>query len=140
MIDLCALDVPERERRVQSQIDNEFVHVFDLSHGPLMTLKLLKVGEDEHVLVKNIHHIISDSWSEEVFLREWISLYESFSQNRQTCWLESRCPIQHMPISVNGQSDSTCRARSWRSRSLIGKRNWVGEYRRFHCPRIIRGP
>ena len=73
VIDLRALSAEEREDQVQQFIDGEARHVFDLEHGPLLRLSLLKVGDDEHVLVKNIHHIISDSWSEEIFCEEWYS-------------------------------------------------------------------
>lgn len=83
VIDLRVLDAARREARVRDRINGEFEHVFDLASGPLMTLSLLKTGDSEHVLVKNMHQIITDPRSEEVFIQEWISLYAAFSQNKQ---------------------------------------------------------
>ena len=97
VIDLRVLGPAEREARVQDCIRNEFARVFDLARGPLMTMQLLKTGDREHVLVKNMHHIITDSWSEEIFLREWVSLYESFSQNKPSTL--TPLPIQYADYS-----------------------------------------
>lgn len=97
VLDLRVLEPAERETRVEACIHDEFAHVFDLARGPLMTVSLLKTGDDEHVLVKNMHHIITDAWSEEVFVREWISLYESFSQNKPAAL--DPLPIQYADYS-----------------------------------------
>jgi len=51
------------------------IHVFDLNCAPLMRISLLKNKEDEHVMVIDIHHIISDGLSMIVFFNELIQLY-----------------------------------------------------------------
>ena len=40
-------------------------------------------GEQEHVLLHTFHHIIFDGWSEDIFNRELMSLYEAFSKGKQ---------------------------------------------------------
>ena len=97
VIDLRALSPANRETELQRHISNELGRVFDLARGPLLTMNLLKLGDREHVLVKNVHHIISDSWSEEIFLSEWTSLYESFSQNKPS--ILDPLPIQYADYS-----------------------------------------
>jgi len=97
VIDLRALSASEREVRVRGIIDDEFRHSFDLERGPLLRLNLLKLDDQEHVLVKNIHHIITDLWSEDIFTKEWLSLYESFAQNKPVTLVE--LPIQYADFS-----------------------------------------
>ncbi|HJP91739.1 MAG TPA: amino acid adenylation domain-containing protein [Pyrinomonadaceae bacterium] len=53
---------------------------FDLVHGPLLRASLLRLREDEHVLVFTIHHIVSDAWSLGVLVRELCTLYEAFAE------------------------------------------------------------
>ncbi|GHH43356.1 amino acid adenylation domain-containing protein [Lentzea cavernae] len=43
---------------------------FDLSAGPLTRATLLRVAEDDHVLVVVVHHSVFDSWSMDVFERD----------------------------------------------------------------------
>jgi amino acid adenylation domain-containing protein len=50
-------------------------HSFDLTTGALFRTALGVVGPDDHVLVLNLHHIISDAWSLSVLLRELATLY-----------------------------------------------------------------
>ncbi|MCU0289562.1 MAG: condensation domain-containing protein, partial [Acidobacteria bacterium] len=52
---------------------------FDLSRDLLVRAALLKIGEEEHVLVVNIHHIVMDGWSKGIILQELMALYETLS-------------------------------------------------------------
>ena len=36
---------------------------FDLSHGPLLRCVVISLGTDDHLLVINVHHTVSDGWS-----------------------------------------------------------------------------
>ncbi|RFA17542.1 non-ribosomal peptide synthetase, partial [Subtercola boreus] len=51
---------------------------FDFARGPLVRGQLIRLGDEEHVLTLTQHHIISDGWSIEVFLRELRTLYGAF--------------------------------------------------------------
>ncbi len=48
---------------------------FDLAHGPLLRVELLILADDAHVLTLNVHHIVADGWSMEVFLSDFVRLY-----------------------------------------------------------------
>ncbi|MGB3440035.1 MAG: amino acid adenylation domain-containing protein [Actinophytocola sp.] len=48
---------------------------FDLARGPLFRVAVGVLGADDHVLVLNMHHIISDAWSLSVLLNELTTLY-----------------------------------------------------------------
>ncbi|MCT2582859.1 amino acid adenylation domain-containing protein [Actinophytocola gossypii] len=50
---------------------------FDLARGPLFRTTLGVLGPDDHVLVFNIHHIVSDAWSLSVLLNELTALYRA---------------------------------------------------------------
>ena len=49
----------ELERRM----GEEALRPFDLAHGPLIRGQLIRLAEEEHVLVITMHHIVSDGWS-----------------------------------------------------------------------------
>jgi amino acid adenylation domain-containing protein len=51
---------------------------FDLANGPLLKTLLLRLTDDQYVLVLTIHHIITDGWSMDVFLQEMAAFYRGF--------------------------------------------------------------
>ena len=50
--------------------------------GPLLRAALLRLAEDEHVLLLTMHHIVSDGWSMGVLVRELAALYAAFVAGR----------------------------------------------------------
>ena len=48
---------------------------FDLEQGPLLRARLLRLSEEEHVLLVTMHHIVSDGWSMGVLVKEVAALY-----------------------------------------------------------------
>ncbi len=82
--DLTPLPEASREEEARRLAREEAQRAFDLTVAPLMRATLLKLAEDDHVLLLNTHHIISDGWSLGVLLREMASLYEAFSANGPT--------------------------------------------------------
>ncbi|XXF74928.1 amino acid adenylation domain-containing protein [Myxococcaceae bacterium GXIMD 01537] len=56
-------------------IAEEATRPFDLSNGPLFRAKLLRLSEEEHVLVATLHHTVGDGWSMSVLARELSQLY-----------------------------------------------------------------
>ncbi|WP_347556843.1 non-ribosomal peptide synthase/polyketide synthase [Robbsia sp. KACC 23696] len=50
---------------------------FDLTSGPLLRVALIRVQPDEHVLAVSMHHIVSDGWSVEVLLEEFVAAYRA---------------------------------------------------------------
>ncbi|MEU9885449.1 amino acid adenylation domain-containing protein [Sphaerisporangium sp. NPDC051011] len=53
----------------------EMTRPFDLHHGPVLRVRLLRLAAREHVLVMAMHHIVTDGWSMQVLTRELGSLY-----------------------------------------------------------------
>jgi len=56
-----------------------FVRPFDLSKAPLLRVGLVELAEKQHVILCDMHHIISDGISREIFVRDLTSLYEGRS-------------------------------------------------------------
>ena len=52
-----------------------FVRPFDLSQAPLLRVGLIELEEDRHILLVDLHHIISDGISQSVLQEEFAALY-----------------------------------------------------------------
>ncbi|WP_431936062.1 amino acid adenylation domain-containing protein [Micromonospora sp. RP3T] len=57
---------------------------FDLSAGPLLRLLLLRLAEDDHVVVVTVHHAVVDGWSLAVLFTELGAAYEAHRAGRTT--------------------------------------------------------
>ncbi|HSF31479.1 MAG TPA: condensation domain-containing protein [Candidatus Tectomicrobia bacterium] len=78
-IDLRALPRDKREDEARRLAEEDARQPFNLAQGPLLRLSLLRMDEQEHVLILIMHHIISDGWSKSVFAHELAVLYDAFS-------------------------------------------------------------
>lgn len=68
----------EREAQIQSLTAQEASRPFDLEHGPLFRMRLLRKSAEEHVLLLTFHHIVFDGWSAGIFQRELTALYKAY--------------------------------------------------------------
>ena len=84
VIDLSHLSQAEREREAERMAHDEAELPFDLSRGPLLRFRLVKLEEEEHLLLLTMHHIISDGWSLGVLWRELSALYQAFSMDQSS--------------------------------------------------------
>ncbi len=81
VIDLTDEDASRKDEKIKEIIREENSKPIALSKPPLFRATLLKVSEDEHVIVLVIHHIISDDWSTKVLMQEISVIYESVVKN-----------------------------------------------------------
>ena len=79
-VEILRLDADEAG--LQALVEAQIAEPFDLQHGPLMRVSLLRLAEDEHVLVLVQHHIVSDGASMQVMVDELVQLYAAFSQGQ----------------------------------------------------------
>lgn len=75
--DLSSLAEAERQQKLEEEVAGEAGRSFDLATGPLFRACLYQLDVEEHVLVLNLHHSISDGWSFGVFFQELAALYEA---------------------------------------------------------------
>ncbi len=76
--DLTSFPPDVREAEASRIAIKEAMRPFNLGHGPLIRVLLLRLADDDHVLQLTMHHIISDAWSAGIFLQELGVLYEVF--------------------------------------------------------------
>jgi amino acid adenylation domain-containing protein len=81
-IDLTPLPAADREANALGHIRDEAQRPFDLATGPLMRAVLLKLGDDEHILLLLMHHIVTDGWSMSILFKEITELYEAAAAGR----------------------------------------------------------
>ncbi len=103
VVELGALPAEQREREAHRLASEEGIRPFDLSRGPLFRASLLRLASDDHVLLLNAHHIVSDGWSLGVLVRELAAFYEAFAAGKT-----ARLP--HLPVQY---ADYAEWQRSW---------------------------
>lgn len=70
-------DRPDPEAAARALALEEARTPFDLATGPLYRIGLLRLAPERHLLLLNMHHIISDGWSLEILQNETITLYSA---------------------------------------------------------------
>ena len=98
VMNLCQLPAAAQQMEVQRLATEQSQRPFDLIQGPLLRFTLLQLGEQEHVLLFTMHHIIFDGWSLSIILRELSALYQSFSKGTPS--LLPELPIQYADFAV----------------------------------------
>ncbi|HKI02160.1 MAG TPA: amino acid adenylation domain-containing protein, partial [Thermoanaerobaculia bacterium] len=91
VVDLLALPLAVREAEMQRLAAAEARRGFDLAEGPLLRTTLLRLGEADHALLLNVHHIVSDGWSMGVLIRELAPLYAAFAAGGPS-------PLPELPV------------------------------------------
>ncbi|HEY0557957.1 MAG TPA: amino acid adenylation domain-containing protein, partial [Thermoanaerobaculia bacterium] len=96
-VDLRSLPAAEREAEAL-RLAAEAVRVpFDLKAGGLLRVTLFELGDEHHLLLLVIHHIVADGWSMGVLLAELTALYEAFATGHP---LPPEPPLQYADFAV----------------------------------------
>jgi amino acid adenylation domain-containing protein len=98
VIDLATLPSGTREGEAFRLATEEARKPFDLAKGPLIRAKLLRLNQQDHVLLLSMHHIVSDGWSMGILFHELGVLYNSFATGRPSPLPE--LPIQYADFAV----------------------------------------
>jgi amino acid adenylation domain-containing protein len=75
---------PDPEAAARNRADNEARRPFDLRCGPLFRVILLTLADNRCVLLYNLHHIITDEYSNGLIIRELSLLYAAFCSGRSS--------------------------------------------------------
>ncbi|NJK48665.1 amino acid adenylation domain-containing protein [Candidatus Gracilibacteria bacterium] len=102
---------------------------FDLTQSLLLRVTLLQLGEESHVLLVNMHHIVSDGWSMGIFIRELSALYEAFSGGNS--------PLPPLPIQY---ADFAHWQRQWLTREVLDDRLKYWKQKLASAPTILELP
>jgi len=80
--DLTEYSEQQIVEKTDLMICEQLASSFDLTQDCLFRTFLIKQSEQTSILMLNMHHIISDGWSVQVLIREFISLYTSFVEGK----------------------------------------------------------
>ena len=80
--DLHKLPTSKREAAAHRLVQAELLHAFDLARGPLVRARIVRLAEDEHLLLITMHQMIADGGSLGVIADELAALYEAFSTGK----------------------------------------------------------
>ena len=107
--DLRALQSSDRDACGNQIIQDEVLHSFDLEKGPLIRTRLIRLTEQDSILLISMHQSICDGWSLRIFVDELVTLYEAFS-------ISAASPLPPLPFQY---ADFAHWQRDWRSHSEI---------------------
>ncbi|MET0399320.1 MAG: non-ribosomal peptide synthase/polyketide synthase [Longimicrobiaceae bacterium] len=128
--DLGALPADGRGREALRLAEEDAARPFDLRRGPLLRASLLRLSDDDAVLLLCMHHVVSDGWSTGVLFRELSALYGAFARGEASPLPEPE--VQYADFAV------------WQRERLSGDRlaallAWWRE--RLHgAPRVLELP
>ncbi|HEV7587200.1 MAG TPA: amino acid adenylation domain-containing protein, partial [Longimicrobium sp.] len=88
-------DAEDEARRIA---DEDARTPFDLERGPLLRLALLRRADDDHTLLIDMHHVVSDGWSMGRFHDELAALYAAFAAGEASPLPE--LPVQYADFAV----------------------------------------
>jgi amino acid adenylation domain-containing protein len=105
--DLSGCSEADREAEVGRRAGEQAGRAFDLSAGPLFRAALLRLGEEDHVLLLSMHHVVSDGWSMGVLFRELSVLYQAYRDGGES-------PLPELPVQYGDHA-------VWQRRQLQGE-------------------
>ena len=128
--DLGHLDSVEQSSLVDAIRIDEAAQAFDLSAGPLIRGQLLRLGEDDHLLLVTQHHIVSDGWSIGVLVQEFSALYNALSRN-------APIPLPPLPIQY---ADYAVWQRQWLQGEVLERQVAFWKSRLAGAPELLALP
>jgi hypothetical protein len=74
---ICASPAATREVAIAQALTEQAQAPFDLVNGPVLRVAVLRLAEQQHLLLVTLHHIVADHWSFGILLREFVALYDA---------------------------------------------------------------
>lgn len=138
------------EADVRALVEEKGSRTFDLARGPVVRAELLRLGEDDHLLLLVVHHIAGDGWSTRVLVREVGFLYKSFSSGAgpllpepqlqyfdYACWQRRRLQGDHLDAELNHWKERLKGAPALLDLPTDHARPVMQSYRSGHVPFVI---
>jgi amino acid adenylation domain-containing protein len=80
VIDLSGLAAQEQSRQVAEHTNQSINQLFNLQHGSLFNIKIIKLDEQDHLVIFTVHHIVCDGWSFGTIMSEVAKLYSALNK------------------------------------------------------------
>ena len=81
---ICDYGKTEKDEYYNKLIEKNQKHLFNLNKPELLKISLVKYEESKHILLVNMHHIITDGWSGDIFISEMSNIYKQYMNNENT--------------------------------------------------------
>ncbi|WP_430412295.1 non-ribosomal peptide synthetase [Kordia sp.] len=78
----------EKDAKAKAFFMNIANHSFDLASPPLANFGLIKLKEEVAIFIINIHHIITDGWSQKIFCEELFQIYTNLVAQQEIALAE----------------------------------------------------
>ncbi|HEY0470831.1 MAG TPA: amino acid adenylation domain-containing protein, partial [Kribbella sp.] len=98
VVDLSSMTATARDAAVDDALRQELRLPFDLRHGPLTRMVLVRLAEDDQLLMLSQHHIVTDGWSVGILVDELAELYGAAVRGRAASLPEA--PIRYPDFAV----------------------------------------
>ena len=119
VLPVLAIKIPLFDLRAPGSAENRWTEArrifteeaqrpFDLATGPLLRITLLHLADDEYVLLRAMHHIVSDGWSEGVLFHELSKIYAALSTGKPS-------PLADLPTQYADYA-------KWQGQCFVGER------------------
>lgn len=128
--DLSSFAEDEQLIQIERRVDEDAARVYSLKDDALFTAELLKLNSQEHILLMNMHHIISDGWSLGVLVQEIQALYGAFVANQGS-------PLPPLPIQY---SDFAVWQRNWIQGDVLESMRSYWQQALHGAPDVLRLP
>ena len=112
VVDLRGLPGAAREAEAEEQLRAASRRPFDLERGPLLRALLVRAGDGNWRALFDLHHIVSDGWSNDVLVREVAALYAAFLSGRPS-------PLPELPVQYADFA-------AWQREALAGE-GWASQ-------------
>ncbi|HEX2093064.1 MAG TPA: amino acid adenylation domain-containing protein, partial [Longimicrobiaceae bacterium] len=121
---------PDAKAELRGLIAEEADAPFDLEVGPLFRGRLIRMAEDDHVLLLTMHHVVSDAWSTGVLLRELSTLYGAFRRGEAD-------PLPPLPVQY---ADYAAWQRRWVDGEVLARQADYWQRMLAGAPEVLELP
>ncbi|MFW9260821.1 amino acid adenylation domain-containing protein [Nostoc sp. CALU 546] len=85
--------VPDQKREAEALLlaTKEAHQPFDLANGPILRVLLLRLSDREHLLIWNMHCIVCDGASSDIFYQDFTTIYKALSAGKAS-------PLTPLPV------------------------------------------
>lgn len=82
LVDASGLSAAEQAVHIERARREQVTTAFDFVNGPLVRCKVVRLNDEEHLVLLCVHHVIADGWSCGVLLRDLGELYAAQKAHR----------------------------------------------------------
>ncbi|SHL87101.1 non-ribosomal peptide synthetase [Mucilaginibacter sp. OK098] len=111
LTDIQQLENESQEAALKKIMDDEARKPFDIASDPLIRYKLIRLSKEKWAFLLTLHHIISDGWSIDVFIKELAAIYSAYVNN-------SRPEMPALPIQF---ADFALWQKKWLSGATLNR-------------------